>query len=154
MERHAESFKVMCDLLNLCKCLTAPCRHINQHQWTVDGNFHLNKYTKNTDPDDVSIYNGCAYFPLDKSYQTYLKKFPRNGKEVFLWPPCPSIANWPVDQKVVCDHLNALEKQNRKKFKNMDVTGVVQVQCSHVLVKSTADLQLGERCAIYMSRHF
>lgn len=27
----------------------------------------------------------------------------------------------------------------------MDVTGVVQVQCRHVLVKSTVDLQLGER---------
>lgn len=46
---------------------------------------------------------------------------------------------------MVCDHLKAQEKQNRKKFKNMDVTGVVQVQCRHVLVKSTVDLQLGER---------
>lgn len=27
----------------------------------------------------------------------------------------------------------------------MDVTGVVQIQCSHVMVKSTVDLQLGER---------
>ncbi|KJA14195.1 hypothetical protein HYPSUDRAFT_150698 [Hypholoma sublateritium FD-334 SS-4] len=109
-----------------------PChlRHINQHQWTTDGNFHLNKYTKNTDPDDVSIYDGRAYFPPDNQYQTYLKKFPKDSKE-----------------KVVCDHLKALEKQQRKKFKNMDVTGVVQVQCSHVLVKSTVDLQLGERFA-------
>lgn len=58
-------------------------RHINQHQWTADGNFHLNKYTKNSDPDDVSIYDGRAYFPRDEEYQTYLKNCPPNTKEVF-----------------------------------------------------------------------
>ena len=32
----------------------------------------------------------------------------------------------------------------------MDVTGVVQIQCSHVLVKSTVDLQLGEKYAVFV----
>ncbi|KJA19668.1 hypothetical protein HYPSUDRAFT_204406 [Hypholoma sublateritium FD-334 SS-4] len=105
-------------------------RHINQFQWTVDGNFHLNKYMKNTDPDDISLYDGKAYFPRNDEYKRYLDGIPINSKE-----------------KVICDHLKAMEKQNRKKFKNMDVTGVVQIQCSHVMVKSTVDLQLGERFA-------
>ena len=30
----------------------------------------------------------------------------------------------------------------------MDVTGVVQVQCNHILIKSTVDLQLGEKYVI------
>ncbi len=62
------------------------CRHINQLQLTADGNFQLNKLTKNTDPDDVSIYDGRAYFPNDAEYQAYLKKFPKNVKEVFQCP--------------------------------------------------------------------
>jgi hypothetical protein len=44
-----------------------------------------------------------------------------------------------------CDHLSALNKQDRKKFRNMDITGIVCVQCSHVFIKSTVDLQLGEK---------
>ncbi|KAJ2936130.1 hypothetical protein H1R20_g966, partial [Candolleomyces eurysporus] len=38
-----------------------------------------------------------------------------------------------------------MNKQDRKKFKNMRITGIINVQCDHVLVKSSADMQLGER---------
>ena len=48
-------------------------------------------------------------------------------------------------QKAPCDHLNVYTKQNRKKFKNMEITGIVNIQCSHVFIKSTVDLQLGEK---------
>ena len=48
-------------------------------------------------------------------------------------------------QKAPCDHLNVHTKQNRKKFKNMEITGVVNIQCSHIFIKSTVDLQLGEK---------
>jgi hypothetical protein len=41
--------------------------------------------------------------------------------------------------------LAAINKQNRKKFKNMDITGIVNIQCSHVYIKSSVDLQLGEK---------
>lgn len=83
VEEHATTSTVMSMLhtfVNLSDCLLK--RHINQHQWTADGNFHLNKYTKNTDPDDISIYDGRAYFPRDEEYKTYLNKFPPNTKEV------------------------------------------------------------------------
>ena len=56
-------------------------RHLNQLQLTADGNYHLNKYTKNTDPDDVSLYDGKAYFPRDDEYKEYLKGIPANSKE-------------------------------------------------------------------------
>ena len=48
-------------------------------------------------------------------------------------------------QKSTCSYLNAVNKQDRKKFKNMEITGIVNIQCSHVFIKSSVDLQLGER---------
>ncbi|KIM36002.1 hypothetical protein M413DRAFT_20657 [Hebeloma cylindrosporum] len=103
-------------------------RHLIQTQHTADGNHHSNKYAKNTDPDDVSLYEGRAYFPNDVEYREYIKNLPKNAPE-----------------KAPCDHHNVHTKQNRKKIKNMDITGVVNIQCSHVFIKSTADLQLGEK---------
>ncbi|KDR65131.1 hypothetical protein GALMADRAFT_148963 [Galerina marginata CBS 339.88] len=106
-------------------------RHLQQTRLTADGNHHSNKYSKNTDPDDVSLYDGNSYIPRDQEYKEYLEKLPKNPREK-IGP---------------CDHLNALSKQNRKKFKNMDVTGVVCVQCGHIIVRSSVDLQLGEKFA-------
>ncbi|KAF8810573.1 hypothetical protein BYT27DRAFT_7091579, partial [Phlegmacium glaucopus] len=106
-------------------------RHLNQTQYTADGNHHSNKYSKNTDPDDVSLYNGTAYFPEDTAYQEFLRNIPNGASE-----------------KVPCDHLNVANKQNRKKFKNMDISGIVNIQCSHIFIKSTVDLQLGEKFLI------
>ncbi|KAF8059497.1 hypothetical protein FPV67DRAFT_1518038 [Lyophyllum atratum] len=42
-------------------------------------------------------------------------------------------------------YLKALNKGDRKKFKNMDITGVIHVQCPHVFIQASVDLQLGER---------
>ncbi|KAF8955089.1 hypothetical protein BDZ97DRAFT_1968746 [Flammula alnicola] len=103
--------------------------HLQQTQLTADGNHHSNKYRKNTDPDDISLYEGKAYFPNDLEYREYVKNLPKN-----------------IPEKLGdCDHLNALNKQDRKKFKNMDITGIVCIQCSHIFIKSTVDLQLGEK---------
>jgi len=41
-------------------------------QWTLDGNFQLNRFKKNSDPDDVSLCQGRAYFPLESDFQKYL----------------------------------------------------------------------------------
>ncbi|KAF8803122.1 hypothetical protein BYT27DRAFT_7226149 [Phlegmacium glaucopus] len=106
-------------------------RHLNQTQYMADGNHHSNKYSKNTDPNDVSLYNGTAYFPEDTTYQEFLRNIPNGASE-----------------KVPCDHLNVANKQNRKKFKNMDISGIVNIQCSHIFIKSTVDLQLGEKFLI------
>ncbi|KAJ3493118.1 hypothetical protein NLJ89_g11089 [Agrocybe chaxingu] len=103
-------------------------RHLNQTQHTADGNHHANKFIKNTDPDDVCLFGDRAYFPDNVKFKAYL-------------------INQPADlpEKTTCSYLNAVNKQNRKKFKNMDITGIVNIQCSHVFVKSSVDLQLGER---------
>lgn len=58
--------------------------------------------------------------------------------------------NEPLDtvlQKSTCNYLKAVNNQDRSKMANKDVTGVVHAQCSHVVIQSTVDLQLGERCA-------
>lgn len=47
--------------------------HLNQTQDTADGNHHANKFAKNTDPDDVSLFAGKAYFPDEAEYQQYLR---------------------------------------------------------------------------------
>ncbi|KAF9030929.1 hypothetical protein BJ165DRAFT_1358497 [Panaeolus papilionaceus] len=103
-------------------------RHLNQLQLTTDGNHQANRYMKNTDPLSRSLYNGSAYFPEHNEYQDYLKR-----------------VNGVAAEKTTCTFLNAAEKQDRKKFKNMDITGIVNIQCSHVFIKSSVDLQLGER---------
>ncbi|CAA7262273.1 unnamed protein product [Cyclocybe aegerita] len=105
-------------------------RHLNQTQHTLDSNHHANKFIKNTDPDNVSLFGGRACFPDDAIFQAYLKSQPAN-----------------LPEKTTCSYLNAVNKQNRKKFNNMDITGIVNAQCGHVFVKSSVDLQLGERFA-------
>ncbi|CAA7271018.1 unnamed protein product [Cyclocybe aegerita] len=105
-------------------------RHLNQTQHTLDGNHHTNKFIKNTDLDNVSLFGGRACFPDDAIFQAYLKSQPAD-----------------LPEKTTCSYLNAVNKQNRKKFNNMDITGIVNAQCGHVFVKSSVDLQLGERFA-------
>jgi hypothetical protein len=42
----------------------------------LDGNHQCNQFNKNTDPDDVSLCAGKAYFPDDAEYRDYLKRNP------------------------------------------------------------------------------
>ncbi|KAJ6558995.1 hypothetical protein B0H10DRAFT_1807431 [Mycena sp. CBHHK59/15] len=51
-------------------------RHLNQSQRTLDRNFQCNQFSKNTDPDDVSLCAGKGYFPLDSEYCEYLNRVP------------------------------------------------------------------------------
>ncbi|KAJ7304705.1 hypothetical protein DFH08DRAFT_825282 [Mycena albidolilacea] len=95
--------------------------HCNQSQRTLDGNFQCNQYNKNTDPDDISLCAGKGYFPPDDEYKAYLAKIP-------------------VSREVV-------NKQDKKKFKNMAITGTVNCQCRHVFILSSVDLHHGERFA-------
>ncbi|KAJ7460424.1 hypothetical protein B0H11DRAFT_1924017 [Mycena galericulata] len=82
-------------------------RHLNQSQRTLDGNHQCNQFSKNTDPDDVSLCAGKAYFPLDSTYQQYLKSVPTSTA------------------KATCNYLKVVNKQDKKKFKNMAITGTV-----------------------------
>ena len=49
----------------------------------MDGNHHANRYPKNTDPKDVSLWNDRAfgYFPDIAKYKQYVQGIPLN-KEV------------------------------------------------------------------------
>ena len=47
---------------------------MNQTQDTADGNHHTNKFAKNDDPDDMSLFAGKAYFPDETEYKRYLWK--------------------------------------------------------------------------------
>ncbi|KAF7331346.1 CxC2 domain-containing protein [Mycena kentingensis (nom. inval.)] len=84
-------------------CTTTPIelRHLNQIQRTLDGNFQCNQYNKNTDPDDVSLHKGTGNFPIDAEYRDYLGKVPVSK------------------EKSTCSYLNVVNKQDKKKFKNM-----------------------------------
>jgi hypothetical protein len=55
--------------------------HLIQTQYTADGNHHSNKYSKNTDPDDISLYNGTAYFPEDTAYREFVRNMPNKAPE-------------------------------------------------------------------------
>lgn len=52
-------------------------RHLHQERMTADGNHQSCQYEKNTDPDDVSLSSGNAYFPNDEVYKAYLKIVPK-----------------------------------------------------------------------------
>ncbi|KAJ6570009.1 hypothetical protein B0H10DRAFT_1964849 [Mycena sp. CBHHK59/15] len=85
-------------------------RHLNQSQRTLDGNFQCNQFNKNTDPDDVSLCMGKGYFPLDSEYREYLNQVPVSK------------------EKSTCNYLKAVNKQDKKKFKNMAITGTINCQ--------------------------
>ncbi|KAJ7743253.1 hypothetical protein DFH07DRAFT_777465 [Mycena maculata] len=104
-------------------------RHLNQSQRTLDGNHQCNQFSKNTDPDDVSLCAGKAYFPVDSTYQQYLKSVPASTA------------------KATCNYLKVVNKQDKKKFNNMAITGTVNCQCSHVFILSCVDLPHAERFA-------
>ncbi|KAJ7811336.1 hypothetical protein B0H14DRAFT_2606597 [Mycena olivaceomarginata] len=49
--------------------------------------------------------------------------------------------------KSTCNYLKVVNKQDKKKFKNMAITGTVNCQCSHVFILSSVDLPHAERFA-------
>ncbi|KAK7001782.1 hypothetical protein R3P38DRAFT_3326686 [Favolaschia claudopus] len=104
-------------------------RHLCQQKTTADGNFHCTKSKKTSDPNDRSLFKGTAFFPTHEQLEEALKDAPQTS------------------EKSKCNYLNAVNNQDKKKFKNMEITGIVNIQCCHVFVKSSVDLQLGERFA-------
>ncbi|KAJ3792282.1 hypothetical protein GGU11DRAFT_862061 [Lentinula aff. detonsa] len=105
-------------------------RHLNMIFNTIDGNFKTGNYAKNNDPNNVSLFAGRAYMPNQKHHQHYLEAVPQIQKE-----------------KATCSHLKVENGANRAKFKNMSVTGNVNVQCSHMFVCSSVDMKGGENHA-------
>ncbi|SJL18590.1 uncharacterized protein ARMOST_22187 [Armillaria ostoyae] len=89
--------------------------------------FHLNKLKKKPESDDVSLFQGRAYYPEEEKYKEYLRVTPSSA------------------EKSVCNNLKVVNTQNKRKFKTMEVTGVVNCACNHVCVFGTVDLHLGEQ---------
>jgi hypothetical protein len=56
--------------------VTIHCRHLNQMLHTADGNHHANKFSKNSDPDDISLFDGKGTFPEDSEFRKYIKNLP------------------------------------------------------------------------------
>ncbi|KAF9065885.1 hypothetical protein BDP27DRAFT_1228406, partial [Rhodocollybia butyracea] len=114
-------------------------KHLNQDAKTMDGNFHLGQYIKNTDPNDISLLTDkdIGYFPDEKKVEEYLKNT-MDDKE-----------------KSTCNYLNIVNNQNKKKFKNMRYSGVVNVSCNHCVIRSSMNLQKGEgfRFSDYALQH-
>ncbi|KAJ3717504.1 hypothetical protein C8R42DRAFT_724415 [Lentinula raphanica] len=104
--------------------------HLHTIYDTIDGNSKTGNYEKNNDPNDVSLFAGRAYMPEQKRHDHYLQTVPQLQKE-----------------KATCNHLKVENGANRAKFKNMSVTGNVNVQCSHILVCSSVDMKGGENHA-------
>ncbi|KAJ3738275.1 hypothetical protein EV360DRAFT_58245, partial [Lentinula raphanica] len=105
-------------------------RHLHTIYDTIDGNSKTGNYEKNNDPNDVSLFAGRAYMPEQKRHEHYLQSVPQLQKE-----------------KATCNHLKVENGANRAKFKNMSVTGNVNVQCSHIFVCSSVDMKGGENHA-------
>ncbi|KAJ3710758.1 hypothetical protein C8R42DRAFT_596813 [Lentinula raphanica] len=105
-------------------------KHLNQEQLELDGNFHLQQLDKKnySDPNDISLEtaNNVGYFPDEDVYRTY-QEHTENSSE-----------------KSTCSYLSIVNNQNKSKFKNMKITGVVNVVCSHSIIKSSVNLFKGE----------
>lgn len=54
-------------------------------QLTLDGNHHLNKYLKNTDPHDISLFEGRAYFPEDAKFRRHIGNGASGEEEEVLY---------------------------------------------------------------------
>ncbi|KAF8511104.1 hypothetical protein JB92DRAFT_3118385 [Gautieria morchelliformis] len=90
------------------------------------------KKKKRDDPGDIALGEGHGYCAETSAYRTYLS----------------AIGDSP--EKSTCAHLKAVNMQNKAKFKNAEITGVVAVVCArHGIIQPGAvvDLQKGERYA-------
>ncbi|KAJ3833141.1 hypothetical protein F5878DRAFT_665910 [Lentinula raphanica] len=105
-------------------------KHLNQEQLELDGNFHLQQLEKKnySDPNDISLEtaNSVGYFPDEDVYRTYQEHAADSS------------------EKSTCSYLNIVNNQNKSKFKNMKITGVVNVVCSHSIIRSSVNLLKGE----------
>ncbi|KAK1221248.1 hypothetical protein PQX77_015947 [Marasmius sp. AFHP31] len=104
-------------------------RHLHQTRLTLDGNYQANHFAKkNIDKNDVSLWAGRGYLPVASVYNAHC-----------------GLEEASTTEKSVCGHLNTINKQNKTKFKNMDISGIVNCQCCHIFVRSSANLKCGER---------
>ncbi|KAJ3560603.1 hypothetical protein NP233_g10727 [Leucocoprinus birnbaumii] len=99
---------------------------------SADGNFRLQRKLKNNDPDDISLVDGNAYFVNEREFREFLKEIESQSDES------------------TCSKLKAVRQQNKQKFLNAVITGVIAIQCSRhgvYLPQGIVDLDKGEAYA-------
>ncbi|KAK0235567.1 hypothetical protein EDD85DRAFT_792385 [Armillaria nabsnona] len=97
-------------------------RHLVQFTFMQDGHFGLQIFQKVDDPDNISIVMGTVFFPMDKAYNKYIEKVVATS-----------------------DEFNAVEMQNKMKFKGCVITGVIAIECGqHCIFILMVDLHKGE----------
>ncbi|KAK0228960.1 hypothetical protein IW262DRAFT_1293640 [Armillaria fumosa] len=101
--------------------------HLSQLSLLLDSNFHMNKLKKKPEADDISLFEGHAYYPHQEWFKEYLHM------------------TWPTKEKSICNDLKVVNTQNKQKFVTMEQSGVVNATCNHVCIQGTVDLQLGEQ---------
>ncbi|KAL0569452.1 hypothetical protein V5O48_012511 [Marasmius crinis-equi] len=122
---------------------TVPRRYIHVVQLTfaADGHFGLQRFKKVDDPDDVSLLPGQGLFPADSEYKPYLRSVVMTSEEA-------SRGSDLLRQKTTCSNFNAVDMQNKLKFKGCEITGVVGIECGrHSVFLAMVDLHKGERFA-------
>ncbi|KAK0474520.1 hypothetical protein IW261DRAFT_1422824 [Armillaria novae-zelandiae] len=90
------------------------CRHLVQLFLMQDGHFGLQRFHKVDDPDDMSLLPGCSFFPADEDYLPYERDVVATS-----------------DEKSTCSNFNAIEMQNKLKFRGCVVTGVIAVESKY-----------------------
>ncbi|KAF9062583.1 hypothetical protein BDP27DRAFT_1427791 [Rhodocollybia butyracea] len=92
--------------------------HLSTVFISQDGHFGLTRKDKIDDKDDIGLLDGQGLFPVEEEYQ----------------------------RKSTCSKFNAIEMQNKLKFKGSVITGVVGGMCArHSVFLAMVDLQHGER---------
>ena len=128
------------------KISTMVFRFLNTLMIMKDGHFGLQRFSKVDDPDDVSILEGAGFFPPDSEYNEFVRNVVAYSDEVCDFVILYICSIKPLLQKTTCSKFNAVELQNKLKFKGAVITGVVAVECMrHVFFLSAVDLQKGER---------
>ncbi|KAJ3567379.1 hypothetical protein NP233_g6404 [Leucocoprinus birnbaumii] len=130
------------------RCFTCPEVGFNVEEWVLelssedkihiytlyvsaDGNFRLQRKRKNDDPNDKGLNGGNAYFVNDDSFHEYLESQGLSVKDITL----------------LCSKLKAVRQQDRSKFKDAIISGVVAIQCARhglYLPQAMVDLTKGE----------
>ncbi|KAF5347890.1 hypothetical protein D9756_010191 [Leucocoprinus leucothites] len=99
---------------------------------SLDGNYRLQRKRKNNDPHDSALNAGHAYFVESNAFKQHMTKVEKEN------------------EKTTCVKLKAVDQQDRVKFKDAVVTGVVGCQCARHLIwlaQGMVDLDKGEAYA-------
>ncbi|KAI0669304.1 hypothetical protein C8Q78DRAFT_1070866 [Trametes maxima] len=96
------------DANHICEQVLIDRRYLDALHYSIDGNFHLGLKDKKSDPNDVALSEGAAYFVNSKDFQTFLKRAPK-----------------PANEETTCNQFGAM---GYGKYKGK-VSGVIAITC-------------------------